>query len=349
MDDPIVAISGDLEDRRLSLDMLLTFWLTLGIPLSWSKGRLGDAASLYTWIGVQFQLRPDGFAELSLPGDFTNNLVELLDRVRSGTGMLSIKEAQTLIGRAGRVAQVLPATQPWVSGLFAAFNSAMFAQHSGCRECRPGFLSCRRFASSARFLHKLLLLDNETLFDIKQIVGRPVPPPRPHDLRIEFDASIWGGGAILFEDDNPVEWFALKWSPEMLWVSYPKEPWRNPVEIGSARFQTFWEFFTLYLSLAAWAIPNFNMAVLGDNTASLQRALDKKGTLTMLKISSEIALHQLHHQWLYSVGHLPAESNVLADILSRLYAPDAKIFPSILTDVTEFKFQDYSSLWTVDG
>ena len=38
VDDPVLSVTGPEEDCRLSTDLVIGWWLALGIPLAWSKG-----------------------------------------------------------------------------------------------------------------------------------------------------------------------------------------------------------------------------------------------------------------------------------------------------------------------
>ena len=62
------------------------------------------------------------------------------------------------------------------------------------------------------------------------------------------------------------------------------------------------------------------LAVLGDSTAALQVAISLKSAKSLNTISREIAWRRVRHAWHYAVGHLPAELNVAADALSRVFA-----------------------------
>ena len=50
VDDPIVTITGSEAQRQLSVDILLLWWLCLGVPLAWRKGTLCPATHPHTWI-----------------------------------------------------------------------------------------------------------------------------------------------------------------------------------------------------------------------------------------------------------------------------------------------------------
>ena len=86
----------------------------------------------------------------------------------------------------------------------------------------------------------------------------------------------------------------------------------------------------------------------GDNTASLQIALSGKAKAEMGALAREIFVRRARHDWQYSVAHLPSESNVLADTLSRLHQPGPRPgFPVELVGAAEVRLQPLESIWSV--
>ena len=63
---------------------------------------------------------------------------------------------------------------------------------------------------------------------------RPLIPTS--DRRVEFDASPWGGGALLVENGEPAEFFVVEWTARSA-SKFGAIP-------GQPRWQTFWEFAT---------------------------------------------------------------------------------------------------------
>ena len=89
-------------------------------------------------------------------------------------------------------------------------------------------------------------------------------------------------------------------------------------QVGLPEFQTFWEYLALLLCLCTFARRGEPIAVIGDNTASLQLALSLSGGDGLLAISRELSWRKARFGWIFAVGHLPTESNGIADALSRL-------------------------------
>ena len=84
---------------------------------------------------------------------------------------------------------------------------------------------------------------------------------------------------MLFEDDTPTAWMRIKWTEEDL---YPG----CGVKVSDSKYLCFWEFLMLFLAVERWAANGLNLAVLGDNTGSLQNALAKKGCGASLRLAA---------------------------------------------------------------
>ena len=116
---------------------------------------------------------------------------------------------------------------------------------------------------------------------------------------------------------------------------------------GSSSWQSFWELAGLALVLRQWASPLKKLAVVGDNTSSLQDALNLSGHKEMLAITREIAWRKARYGWLFAVGHLPTEANKKADALSRLTAPNSEGLPPELASTLRVHPAPLSGLWTL--
>ena len=81
---------------------------------------------------------------MALPPAFVKEVLRLCEAFLSSK-RLSIAQADSLVGKAGRVADVLPLTRPFVATLYAAMSAALAAAAAGAREAPPGMVACRRF------------------------------------------------------------------------------------------------------------------------------------------------------------------------------------------------------------
>ena len=138
---------------------------------------------------------------------------------------------------------------------------------------------------------------------------------------MQFDASPWGGGGFLRYGADIKQHFSCQWTV--------KDASHLDIKIGEPAGQTFWEYATLLIGLEVWCgrFLTETLAVLGDNTGSLQDALQLKGRGPLLSLSRELSWRQARHGWKFTVGHVPSEHNDLADALSRLHADKPKKFP----------------------
>ena len=156
---------------------------------------------------------------------------------------------------------------------------------------------------------------------------------------VEFDASPWGGGAVLKRNGVAHEYFAVTWDA----ADIPDDE----VRTGEPKFQSFWEFLTLLLALIQWGgcFVQESITILGDNTAALQNALDLKGKGLMLAVARELAWRKARHRWAFIVAHLPGEHNRTADALSRLAAPDPSPLPESLQHAVHVRHTPVRKVW----
>ena len=138
-------------------------------------------------------------------------------------------------------------------------------------------------------------------------------PFDPYQVRIEFDASPWGGGAVLFERNQPTEFFSTAWKED----DVP----HLGVHPGVSAHQTFYELSCLGLALIRWGSTYQRLVLVGDNTGSLQLALDGRGYGAQGALLRELSWRKAKHGWDFAVAHTAKEANSLADFLSRIHEP----------------------------
>ena len=323
VDDPAVAVVGTFTQANLSFDLVVMWWMELGIPLSLKKGEMFDGATPHRWIGIMYHVVEAG-ALMRLPPAFLEELAELLSPLCRRSGTVSIQDLEQIVGKAARVAHVVPSAKPFVAGLWGGLGAAKAARSSGLREAPPNHVACRRVCFSASWLRALILDDQEQLLPLERLVT-PSPPASESlsGWSIEFDASPFGGGAVLKDSAGHItEFFSTVWlgdEAEHLSVA-PADP----------AFQTFWEFATLLLSLITWGgyFTDQAVLILGDNIGALSNALALKGRGILLNVARELAWRQARRGWKFSVGHLPSEFNVVADALSRWADPKKHVWPA---------------------
>ena len=163
---------------------------------------------------------------------------------------------------------------------------------------------------------------------------------------VQFDASPWGGGAVLCHNFVPISFIRMAWTKR--WAD------RLGCTIGEPHGQTTWEFLTLLLAMLQWgtAYKDIGIAIVGDNTAALSAALSFKGRGGLTILTREFSWRKVRHRWRLATGHLPAEANTVADALSRLCAPaghESKAFPEALVGVKEETPATYERVFALDA
>ena len=324
VDDTVLGLLGELHEIHTALDLAIVWWLLLGVPLAWNKGSLTLAAEPHLWIGVVYDMAPDGVL-MRLPPDFVAELVLLLSPLTLPGGHLSFQELDVILGKAGRVAFVVPSAKPFVAGLWGGLRGALTADKDRPgQEAPKGRAAARRFATSAAWLLALLQGDLDSLPLERLVTAAPPSPAATSGWRIEFDASIYGGGALLRAPSGAVQEY---------WYTVWDHDTAAAVNVVPAltKHQTFWELATLLLALVTWGarFAESSVAVLGDNTGALQTALSLKGKMPNLALARELSWRRVRGRWRYEVGHLPSEFNVTADALSRVADPMPPAWPAV--------------------
>ena len=281
---------------------------------------------------------------MELPTAYIEEVHELIKPLLKGFGAIRIKAVEQIVGKANRIAQVVHQARPFVAALYAALTAGKHADQHRLREAPPGCMAKRRLLAGSRWIAALLRGAADAPFPLlREVYSTPPPRAVVEGARIEFDASPWGGGAILYLQNTPCAYFATRWTED-------DAPQLNVVP-GLPTYQTFWEFATLMLALITWGgsytSPRQTIAVLGDNTAALSNALRLRGLGPLQAIAREIAWRQAIFRWSYEVGHLPSENNRAADALSRLHAPERSQIPPELRQATEILPPALADMWQV--
>ena len=230
VDDPVVSVVGTEEQRNIAIDLVLLWWLVLVLPLAWLKGLA--TRGVHRWIGADFELvnwntatepqqqrmqDSSWAAAIRPPPEFLEDLAADLAVLASGAGAVTVQVADRTVGRAGRLAYLVPACRAFVLSLYAALTAgkAALEQAQGRQtDATSGRLPVARFASAARWLLALIRPRPEAQedFPLEHFI---IPDPPKISFRtawvVSFDASLWGGGAILYVDQAATEWFEIPW------------------------------------------------------------------------------------------------------------------------------------------
>ena len=340
VDDPVLTVRGTVAECTLTIDLVIMVWLAMGIPLSWKKGALYDREESHRWIGIDYSVVSEG-ALMRLPDDYIKDLLDLLEPACAKDNVMSLGDLEVLVGKAARVAHVVPAARPFVAGLWGAMAAA---RRDAIAKSRPSLtrVSTRRFCYSASWVAALLREDGTCPLRLERLVSpRPPKPAEASGAHIEFDASVYGGGAVLKNSDGVItEYVCVVWSAD--------DAAHLGVQPGDTKHQSFYEFLMLLLSLLVWG-DNYveqSIAILGDNVGALTSALALKGRGSMLAVARELSWRQARRRWAFEVAHLPSEHNSVADALSRVADPAGKPWPAWALAAAEHrKCPKISELW----
>jgi hypothetical protein len=242
---------------------------------------------------------------MSVPDAFLVSVKSDLDHFTGPRKLATQAVTERLVGRAGRLAQIVPTTRTYAGALFAALTAAKRAASNtreAGREAPPGMVAVKRFRSAATWFRTLLCNASFDKVLLKRDVWARAPAvAKDTPWTVEVDASPWGGGGVLLENGTPREWFSTRWTNDTAAAFR--------VVIGKSDHQTFWEFYNLLLALMLWAsrfrVPG--LRILGDNTGALADVLKLSGKGAMMAVAREVSWRQVRGHWVFEVGHLPGE------------------------------------------
>ena len=157
-----------------------------------------------------------------------------------------------------------------------------------------------------------------------QWCGRSLRTSRTRTKEVITDACPWGIGGVLYQKGRPLRWFSSPLTKELLE--------KFNAAAGDSAHNTLWEAVALLVGLRLW-LPRANKRVVvrvkSDNIGALRTLLKLTSPKDAMGIiAREVALdiasgnYQVHERI-----HIPGVTNVAADALSRLWAPQQAEFP----------------------
>jgi hypothetical protein len=157
-------------------------------------------------------------------------------------------------------------------------------------------------------------------------------------ITLELDASPWGLGAVLVVDGYPEAWFASALATEELLLL--------GLELGESSAQQAVEALVALVALRTWCDRWKNcratVRVRSDSVSALVLALKlkTKGRAPGI-IAREISLDLAMAAYMPHIAeHVPGVHNVVPDILSRKYQPNASyVVPNVLRGIDETLLQ----------
>ena len=170
VDDPVLSVSGPRAARSLAIDLVISWWLALGVPLAWNKGT--RTTGEHRWIGALFEIRSSAAAPAHLraqlggssayvavrpPDDFIESLFVSLAPLLPGSGrpFATKKETEEMLGKAGRLSYLVPSLRPCVGALWGGAAAAREQPRDHAGVSKSAF--SRSFKSKVKVLDDLLV------------------------------------------------------------------------------------------------------------------------------------------------------------------------------------------------
>ena len=299
VDDPIVVLHGDPQQRSRIVAFIILCWRALGFRLSFRKGHYSQTV---TWTSGQLAISDSGVL-VKLKDEMVNDIVEITDKILE-TNATSLKLFRKYLGKLSHAASLIFQLRPFVAPLWAALAEAERANRRFVwkKQCyfAISWISAF-FRASGPVLQRYYTCDEH--------FGRGV------DVMICTDASPTGLGAFIAVAGDIKEFFSEPLGP--------LDTQRFAHDLGDSVGQQTWEALCVLVALRCWSQwwmdKRVRLTVRGDNVAALQLILQLKaaGSGTSL-IARELALDVALSTYTPAVAeHIPGLANVTADKLSR--------------------------------
>ena len=309
VDDPWTVWRGSRTRIRTMKVRLLLWWIVIGPEISWSKVQHGSTTK---WIGANVVISARSMVSLVLPEEYAMELV-MESKECLGLNAVPVIRVQSLAGRASWVAGFVPAVSSMISPLWAAIADCKIrklkvvdASLVPTVRIRHALLWIVAFASGRRGVLK-------RDFALAKHKARGT-------LSIEFDASPWGYGGVLFWCGQPWAYFSEPVSQEDIE--------RFSIEVGSCTNQALLETIAILIGvrvwLPLWKDERLTVRIRSDSSAALGAVEREKSNNPRLnEVVRELALDLAEGLYKLDVKeHLPGKDNTWADILSRLSQPN---------------------------
>ena len=314
VDDPWTVWRGTAEQRERNRVILLLWWLALGPPVSWRKVQLGRAVQ---WIGVKVSIQGDAF-HVTLGEAFIEDLAKLVGETLASSSSTTAV-VKKLAGKAEWAAGVVPYLKAIITPLWAAASDAPHGQ-----------VGRSRIQHTLRWLAAFLRRRRGTLTRV-YAPGDAYPVQR---LTLEFDASPWGYGGVLWLGGARHRYFTDGISEE--------DVVRFGIVIGDAKHQAFLEALAILIGVRAWkdfiGKRRWAVWIRSDSQAAPGAALKLRSTNPQMnEVIRELALDLAEGKYeLDFFEHVPGVENKVPDFLSRITQPGAgQTYPPELDGVSE--------------
>ena len=337
VDDPIFILPNDKEQAVHLLTLTLLILKVFGFPVKLEKA---DAGNKVRWIGATLESGLDDssgpFVEVTIPQE---KVEKLLSESRNflKAPVVGVRQLRSYAGSMAFVAGLVPVLRPFLSPLWAALSKGAANDGNPGRTGNAGqsrvagkLVHTKRIAASLHWVIALLQGEHGKLkrrFDALR---------KDEGWEIVTDACPWGIGGILYncKDSIPQRWFSADLNAAVLDKFKAKK--------GDSGFNTAWEALALLTALRLWLprLPKMlSVRVKSDNVGALRMLLSLTSSSEPLGvIAREVALDIAGDNYQISeLVHVAGITNVAADALSRLWAPQPEPLPNLgeaVQDVT---------------
>jgi hypothetical protein len=305
VDDPLAALSGSPERRRVLAATIILVWSALGFQLAFAKGQLDKEV---TWIGGTIKCEPWG-VKANVKESIISDICDDLKRFK-GLNLIPKKELHSLVGKLSHAAGLLIIMRPFLEPLWAALSSNEKATGAPANTIWRKQILQSLVWFEALFLNHPLLIERRFTIAAYLREGTYV--------EIGTDASPWGMGGWLRVDGRIKEYFACPVTSDDVSMF--------GIETGTPAGQQVWECLAVLVALDIWrkhwAEARINLQVRSDNVTALTLLMKMRpGSPQIAIIAREIALHLVEFSFPPDAMHTPGIAHVLADELSRIHAP----------------------------
>ena len=304
VDDPIIAAIGTKLERHTIFATILLLWACLGLPMAMDKAKLGQDI---TWTSATFLPKPEGITVRVKPAIVAETLEGLKAFMRAN--IITRKALRTSLGKSTHIASLVPVIRPFLTEMYGALYRRTNAAVGNT-------IWTKQIAHAISWL--IAFLDEseaklERTFDLITYRGQG------KQVCICLDASPWGLGGFLVEESSIISWFACAIGTE--------EQEILQISTAESAAQQVVEALVVLVALRGWkhrwVHQRIELRVKSDSISALVLCLNLKtrGHGTCI-VAREIALDVAHSEYRPHVAqHIPGVDNIIADALSRKYAP----------------------------